>query len=96
MHNYWRHIIQVYKEVFWRILFSVRVVSIQFNDKRKQKFDEDEDIHNYTLNHLQDYSTKQTSVQNENDEEGSRNTDSDDDDEGNVKNGNDANEPAEK
>ena len=46
--------------------FSGRVVGIQSNYKRKCRFDEDGDIHNYTLDQLQAYSTKQTYVYNDN------------------------------
>ena len=49
-------------------IFNGRVVDIQSNGKRKCKFDENGDIHNYTLNQLQDYSTNHTAVYNDNDE----------------------------
>ena len=71
--------------------FSGRVFAIQSNDKRKCNFDEDGDIHNYTLNQLQAYSTKQTSVYNENYEECRINNSSDYDNEGNGDNENDVN-----
>ena len=71
-------------------------MGIQSNDKRKYKFDEDGDIHNYTLGHLQAYFTKHTYVYNDNDEEISSNNVRDDSDEGNGDNNNNANEPTEK
>ena len=40
------------KKFSGRYFFSGRVFGIQSNDKRKCKFDEDGDIHNYTLNNL--------------------------------------------
>ena len=82
---------------FARIYFSSgQVVGIQSNEKRKGKFDEDGDIHNYTLNKLQACSTKHTYVYNDNDEEISSNNVRDDSDEGNGDNNNNANEPTEK
>ena len=42
--------------------FSGRVVGVQYNDKRKCKFDEDGDIHNYILYRLKYYSTNHTAV----------------------------------
>ena len=63
--------------------FSGWVVGIQSNNKRKCKFDEYGDIHNYTLNQLQAYSTKQTAVYNGNDGEDINDNVGDDDDEGN-------------
>ena len=48
--------------------FSGRFVGIQANDKRKCRFDDDVDIHNYTLDQLQAYYTNQTYVYNDNDE----------------------------
>ena len=72
---------------------SGRVVGIKPNYKCKCKFDEDGDIHNYTLGQMQSYPTKQTAVYNKNGKEGIRNNCSDEDDE--VKNNNDngANDP---
>ena len=61
----------------------------------KCKFDEDVDIHNYTLDQLQAYSTNQTSVYNCNGEESSRNNGSYDENEDNIENENGANKLAE-
>ena len=55
------------KKFYGGSFFSGQVVGIQSNDKRKCKFDEDGDIHNWTLDHLQAYSAKQTAVYNDND-----------------------------
>ena len=76
-----------------RSFFSVLVVGIQSNDKRKWKFDEDVYIHNYTLNQPQAYYTNQTAVYNSNDNEGTINNGRDDDDEGNGNSNYEANEP---
>ena len=84
------------KKISVRSFFIGRVVGIQSNEKRKCKFDEDGDIHNYTLDQLQAYSINHTYVYNDNDEEISSNNVRDDSDEGNGDNNNNANEPTEK
>ena len=51
------------------------------------------EVHNYTLDQLQAYSSNNTYVYNDNIEKGSRNNVRDDYNEGNTNDDNDANEP---
>ena len=83
------------RKISSRYFFSGRVVGIKSNDKRKYKFDENGDIHNYTLDQLQAYSTKQTALYNKNNKKISSNNGIDGYNEGNGDDANDANEPPE-